>query len=219
MDEIIIRMARTLACLERLRILSYLVAEGEAPPSEMSRRLRITPNALSMHLARLTAVGLIKRRRSGAWSYCAAESPYGPGTLSGMTLEWLKRILTEPVQTLQNCGLHEVRNLSARECAKQLHRLIFEVATAFTDLRRLQILRLLAQEGEVEAHTLGERLQMSGWAVARHMSKLERRGYLCSRTAEESAFCALAKTFKTPVHARFWEIVKTAQKMTQLRTS
>jgi DNA-binding transcriptional ArsR family regulator len=219
MVEIIVRMARTLACPERLRILSYLVTEGETSPSEMSRRLRIARNALSMHLARLTTVGLIKRRRSGPWSYCIAESPYGPGTLSGMTSEWLRTILAQPAQTLQHCGLHELRNASASECSRQLHRLIFEAATAFTDLRRLQIVGFLAQEGEIGAYTLGEHLQMSAWAVGRHTDKLERRGYLRSRTVDEKVLYGLANTFKTPVHARLWEIVQTAQKTVLLRSS
>ena len=217
--RIIVRLARTLACSERLRILSYLVMEGESPPSEVSRRLRIAPNALSMHLAKLTAVGLIKRRRSGAWSYCVAESPYGPATLSGMTLNWLKEVLAQPKQTVNNCGLHELRNCSSSECSKQLHGLVFEVATAFTDLRRLQILRHLAQERECRVDVLGEQLQMSVWAVGRHTDKLVRRGYLCSREADDIVFYRLASTLKTPVHARLWEIVRTAWKTGSLRTS
>jgi DNA-binding transcriptional ArsR family regulator len=219
MDEIIVRLARTLACLERLRILSCLVAEGESSPHELGRRLRIAPNALSMHLAKLTAVGLIKRRRSGAWSYCVAESPYGPGTLSGMTLNWLKEVLAQPKQAVDNCGLHEVRNSSSLECSKLLHDLVFEAATAFTDLRRLQILRHLAREGECAADVLGDHLQMSAWAVGRHTDKLVRRGYLCSRRAGDAVFYRLAETFKTPLHARLWKIVHTVWEAELLRTS
>jgi DNA-binding MarR family transcriptional regulator len=196
-----------------------LSVAGETPPSELTRRLQIMPNALSTHLAKLGAVGLITRRRSGAWSYCSAESPYGSGTFSGMTLAWLREVLVQPQWTLQDCGLHEVRNSSNSASIDQIYRLLFEAATAFTDLRRLQILRHLAHEGETAADTLRTQLHMSAWAVARHTDKLVRRGYLAARITDTAVFFGLAKTFQTPLHVRLWEIVNSTWQAAPLRTS
>ncbi len=210
MDDIIVRLARTLACEERLQILSYLVAAGERPPTEVARELGLSPNALSGHLSRLGTVGLIKRRRSGGWSYCVAESPYNDSTLSGRTLVWLRDLLATPRKELKACGCDEPRNISTAQARKQLHNLVFEAATAFTDLRRLQILRYLARGGEATAETFSNKLKMSAWAVARHTDKLIRRGYLGVRTAEGNEWYRLAESFKTPIHRRLWEIVRSS---------
>ena len=219
MDEIVVRLARTLASQERLRILSYLVAHGEKPPIAVGRELGIAGPALSGHLAKLAAVGLIKRRRSGSWSYCIAESPYAATTLSGQTVAWVRELLAAPERALKNCGLHEVRNRSVADVQTQLHRLIFEAATAFTDLRRLQILRRLERVGEASAETLCNELKMSAWAIGRHTSKLVRRGYLTVRQVDAAEYYRLAAQNKTPVHARLLAIVRSTWLEKPVRTS
>lgn len=219
MDEIIVRLARTLACRERLRILSCLVAHGELPPTTLNRKLGLSPTALSGHLAKLVAVGLIKRRRSGGWSYCVAESPYGESTLSGMTLAWLRQVLAQPERTLQDCGVHEFRNASVKQMQKLVHDLIFDAATAFTDLRRLQLLHFLQPMVTAPAITLVTTLQMSAWAVDRQTSKLMRRGYLSAAMTQGGMAYRLAGRFKTPLHARLYEIVRRTWQDAVLRTS
>ncbi|MBM4046114.1 MAG: transcriptional regulator [Planctomycetes bacterium] len=219
MDDVVVRITRTIANPERLQILSYLIAEGEKSPTDISHDLHIAPNALSGHLAKLATAGLIKRRRSGGWSYCVAESPYAESTLSGMMLAWLRAVLRKPAETLHHCGLHEVRNGSAKEAQTALHKLIFEAATAFTDLRRLQILRYLARRGQVSAEQLKNDLSMSLWAVSRHTAKLIRRGYLTSAAAGEPILYRLAAKFKTPIHAKLFEIVRSTWVEKPLRTS
>ena len=208
MDEIVIRLARCLASFERLRILSRLAVAGEKAPSRLGRELHMSANSLSAHLAKLAAVGLVKRRHSGRWSYCIADSPYGPSTLSGMTLAWLRTALSKPKAALDGCEPEEARRLSAEEAQCRVHELIFEAATAFTDLRRLQILRHLAAAGEAAAETLCKELSMSGWAVRRHTHKLLRRAYLSTRSAGRLPFYRLAAKFKTPIHARLFEIIR-----------
>jgi len=219
MDEIIIRLARTVASFERLRILSRLAVAGERSPTHLGRELRMPLNSLSGHLAKLATAGLMKRRRSGGWSYCVADSPYSPATLSGMTTAWLRKALSTPKRTLGDCADEEVRRLSAAEAQTRVHQLVFEAATAFTDLRRIQILRHLAVGGEVTAEALSKELSMSEWAVSRHTNKLMRRGYLSLRSAGRPALYRLAAQFKTPIHAGLFEIIHSVWKQRKVRTS
>lgn len=218
MDEIIVRLSRVISCYERLRILSLLVRDGERSPTAISRELGLSANALSGHLAKLAAVGLIRRRRSGGWSYCVAESPYGATTLSGKTSRWLCGLLANPERALKSCTVADLRIRSGKSAADPLHRVVFEAATAFADLRRLHILRYLDRSGEATSAKLSSALKMSPWAVGRHTDKLLRRGYLVSQTVEKTVRYRLADKFKTPIHAWMWEIVRTSWKV-QLRTS
>jgi DNA-binding MarR family transcriptional regulator len=219
MYEIIVRLTRTIANYDRLRMLSCLLADGESTPTRLAVHLKIAPNALSTHLAKLANAGLIKRRRSAAWSYCIAESPYAPSTLSGRVFGWLREVLAEPERTLENCGLHEVRNSLSEKAAGEVHRLVFQAATAFTDLRRLQLLRRLASGEDVAVKTLCQDLHMSAWAVERHTDKLIRRGYLASRTTDNVRLYRFTKTFSTPIHEGLWEIIRWAWRKEPLRTS
>ena len=219
MDEIVIRWARTLASFQRLQILSRLTVAQEMSPTHLGRELQMPLNSLSGHLSRLATAGLMKRRRSGGRSYCLAGSPYGPATLSGMTVAWLRRVLSRPKLTLAGCADEEVRRLSAEEARTRVHKLVFEAATAFTDLRRLQILRRLGAGREVTAEALGKELSMSEWAVRRHTDKLMRRGYLSLRSADRSPVYRLAAKFKTPIHAGLFEIVRSVWARSKFRTS
>jgi DNA-binding MarR family transcriptional regulator len=210
MDELIVRLMRTLACEQRLRILSHLITNGETSPSVLANELNLLDSALSAHLTKLTTVGLIQRRRSGGWFYCVAKSPYSATALSGMISEWLTTLLSSPQKAAKNLGLREVRNGSAEGAANQLHQLIFDAATAFTDVRRLQLLRYLLLKGGADIETLSDELKMSVAAVHRQTAKLVRRGFLCRVSDGEGASFRLTKDFKTPIHARFWEIVRVA---------
>ena len=241
MDEIVIRLARALASFVRLQVLSRLVAAGETSPTRLGRELQMSLNSLSGHFAKLAAAGLIKRRRSGRWSYCVGDSPYNPATLSGRMVAWLRGVLAMPKQTLRDCGDKEAHRLSVEEAQTRVHRFVFEAATAFTDLRRIQILRFLATGAEVTAQRMSKKLSMSAAAVSRHTNKLMRRGYLSTAAsldprspsavpggraapaaaqaphrrrnaslppAGRSALYRLARQFKTPIHAGFFEIVR-----------
>jgi DNA-binding transcriptional ArsR family regulator len=219
MDELIVRLMRTLACEERLRILSWLTIEGEQSPSRLARDLELLDTAVSGHLARLTAVGMIQRRRSGGWFYCTATSPYAANTLSGMTSAWLRKLLASPQKTHKDLGLQELRNGSARESETHLHRLIFEAATAFTDLRRLQILRRLLRKGEANLETLYQELKMSPAAALRQTDKLVRRGFVCREASGDDTVFRLARKCKTPIHTGLWEVVRSSWKTAEFRTS
>jgi len=210
MDEIIVRIARAVANRRRLHILSRLAREGEKTPTDLKQELNVPINVLSAHLTKLATAGLIQRRRSGASCYCTAKSPFGNQTLSGKMTTWIRGVLREPADVLDNCGLREVRNLSARDIDDRLVDIIFDAATAFTDLRRLQILRWLTVHEEATVESFRKELKMSEFAVSRHISKLKRRGYVIADVSGRRQDYRLASRFKTPVHGKMWQIVRKA---------
>ena len=208
MHDTIVRIARTIACPARLRILSCLVRSHETTPTSLARELRIPLTMVCTHLRRLSSAGLIQRRRSGLQCYCIAQSPYGKKTLSGSITSWLCEILRDPAKTMKNSVVGQLRNSRKADAESQLHALVFEAATAFTNHRRLQMLRRLARGDVPSARTLIKQLHMSEAALSRHASKLRRRGYVNVSRDCRSLRYRLASKFKTPVHATLFEIVR-----------
>jgi DNA-binding transcriptional ArsR family regulator len=209
MDEIIVRLTRAIASRPRLRVLSYLALHGETVPTLLGSSLKLPLNVLSSHLRTLSSVGLIQGRRSGAQCYYDFRSPYGEQTLSGSMSRWLKGVLKSATGGKSNCELREVRNSYPCTTQPVLHTVIFEAATAFTDLRRLQILRCLETHGQATVEELVTQLKMSGFAVSRHTAKLRRRGFLVAqRTGRNVLVFRLAGGAKTPIHERMLEIVR-----------
>ena len=193
MDEIIVRVLRAVACQTRLRILSFLVRTDESAPTDVARGLGLPLSLVCAHLRRLSAAALVQRRRSGAWCYCRAQSPYRGEAFSARITSWLRRALTG----------------QAVDCVEaELHKTIFEAATAFANVRRLQILRRLAGGDIVEGRTLTKELRMSGPAVTRHMGKLVRRGYVTLSRAGRCLAYRLAAKGKTRIHSELLRIVR-----------
>ena len=203
MDEIMVAVARVVACRTRLRILSCLSRAEERAPTDLARDLALPLDQLCTHLRRLAAAGLICRRRSGRWCYCQARSAYGPRALSGQLARRLYGALRDPARTLQ--GSRGARRQDADDEEAVLHRLLLEAATAFTHPRRLQLLRRL-RSGPADVATLTRELHMSEAAVSRHMDKLLRRGYVATRRAGRTLTYALAAKCKTPIHTRWLAI-------------
>jgi len=210
MDEIIVRIARAMACVARLRILSRLARVGEMSPTELARQLRMSPDLVCAHLRRLSAAGLILRRRSGAWHYCKAESPYSREALSGKLTSWLCELLRKPRRAARSCGVPQRRSSSDAASERHLHGILFDAATAFTSVRRLQILGRLAGGDVVDLRTLARELSMSESAVSRHTAKLRRRGYLVASAAGRELAFTVASQFRTPAHAGLFEIICSA---------
>jgi len=109
MEELIVRVLRTVACVPRLRIVARLAAGDELTLTRLAQDLRLRRDLVCTHLARLSSVGLVKRRRSGRRCCCAAGSPYGPGTLSGQVASWLGAALSS-----QSASPRTVRALEQR---------------------------------------------------------------------------------------------------------
>ena len=211
MDEIIVRLARATASHRRLRILSRLAQHDELAPTAMSAALGIPLCAVSSSLRILSSVGLIRGRRSGARCYYAFTSPYREEALSGGMSRCLKRLLSMGPKEQKNCGLLKVRDEPGAGAKPSLPATIFEAATAFTDLRRLQILRHLETHPGATVADLVGKLSMSPHAVSRHTAKLRRRGFL-TVTAKKGGRMAfkLAGEYKTPVHREMHRIMAAA---------
>ena len=177
-------------------------------PSAVARELGVSLALVCTHLRRLSAAGLIRRRRSGVWCYCRAESPYPDDALSGAISTWLGRLLRGHTKRQAPDGASATRRARRDEPEPALLRLVFEAATAFTSVRRLQILRRLARGEPADVATLTRELHMSEAAVSRHTAKLIRRGYVeAARNGRRLAFRS-ARRPKTPVHARWLAIVR-----------
>jgi DNA-binding transcriptional ArsR family regulator len=219
MNEIIVRLCRAIASRPRLRILSHLAQHGEAMPTRLQTELGLPLNTLSQHLRALSVVGLIRSRRSGVRCYYEFRSPYNEQTLSGRMSKLLKKLLEKPAGGA-HCELHEVRNDSSPPAMKTRHDAVFDAATAFTDLRRLQILQYLQTHPQATAQELISQLKMSGYAVSRQTAKLRRRGFLVpQRIGSNQLAFRLSAQCKTRIHGRMLEIVRAADKKQSLRTS
>ncbi|HUT32705.1 MAG TPA: MarR family transcriptional regulator [Planctomycetota bacterium] len=204
MDELIVRVLRTIACATRLRILARLMRADEVSPSQLARDCHVRPDVLSVHLARLTSAGLIQRRRSGAKHYCSARSPYSESTLSGKVVAWLRDALPTSAQGPPAETSAQTR---AARPSPEAHRAVFDAATAFTHPRRIQILRRLAQGKPPNVATLSRDLRMSKAAVSRHTDKLMRRGYVRPLPPARGTTYQLVRKGKTPLHGRLLAIV------------
>ena len=208
MDETIVRAARTLASLPRLCILSHLARNEEHNPTALARQLKMRLNVVCTHLRVLSTAGLIQRRKSGTWCFYRAESPYSMQAFSGKLTDWIRHLLTSRLGGGENRGPREVRDSRLGREDTELHALLFECATAFTDLRRIQMLRYLSRRGTATVSALMTELSMSRDAVSRHTQKLVRRGYLTSQRGTGRCLTyQLAPSFRTPVHAQMLAIV------------
>ena len=89
----------------------------------------------------------------------------------------------------------------------RLHAIAFEAGTAFTNVRRIPILRRLTKGEAVTVRTLTKERSMSPPAVGRHTDKLISRGYVVSCSVGRSLCYRLAPGFKAAIHGKMFEIV------------
>ena len=218
MDELIVRIARTLACMTRLKIMSHLARKKEAMPSALARDLGMGLDAVCMHLRRLSDAGLIVRRRSGARCYCVAASAYSQDTISGKMSGWMNGLLADPGRTVKNYGVDQLRNSSSVGAEELIHGLLFEAMTAFTNVRRLAILRRLAKGKPVTVETLMNELRMSDAAVSRHMGKLLRRGYVRAASEGRCLTYRLSDRPKSALHKELYAMVAPRLEKATLRS-
>ena len=202
MLEAVCLTCRTVAGEARLRILHVLTAQDELPGKDIARRAGLTPPGASKHMARLVGARLASARRSSAYVYyrLATEGGNGFGHVVAQliaracrdprwaTAQWLeRRVLHLSNETVSRVGPRAARVLD----------IIFDAATAFANVRRLQILRLLSRRSPCELSRIRQELRMSLWACERHVDKLARRGYV-RRIAP--GHWALTSPCRTPVH-------------------
>lgn len=136
-------------------MLQELIRHPDQPVSAVSRRVNVPLPLASKYLRALNARGLLQARRAGGWVYYRASADKSvPAAAS------LLRALEDTFAT-----------------EEQPIELIFRQVTAFTDPRRLAIVCLL-QGGEMRKGKLRMRTGISKTALARHLEKLEDRGFV-----------------------------------------
>lgn len=152
------RTCRVLANRTRLRLLDLLLKEPGLTVSAAAQRLDLTLPVASQSLRALEARGLLMARRSGRWVRYQppVEDAAGPAALlmSALRLAFQRE---------------------ARPDEK-----IFKLATAFTHPRRIEVFRLLKEQAR-DFRQLKTTTRLSGWALRRHLRKLEARGFVAHR--------------------------------------
>jgi DNA-binding transcriptional ArsR family regulator len=202
MMENIAATCRALACDVRLVALHHLRFGAELSAGELAARIGLPLDWLSSHLARLVALRLVSRRRSGGRVLLRlAVSPSPEARFD--PLPAVCRALTEPQWATLGWNEEELLHLtspvvnSLRPPSRRVLDVVFDAATAFGNVRRLQILRLLMQESPRTAAAIVGGLGMSSAACRRHVDKLLRRG--CLRQAGTGAW-SQSESGKTPFH-------------------
>ena len=152
------RTCRVLANRTRLQMLGLVLRRPNQTVTAVARQLKLSLPAASQYLRALEARGLLTVGRVGRRvKYRLGAAPSGEAAQE--LIEPLRRAFQRepsPVET------------------------VFNLATAFTQPRRIEIVRALKQEarnrGQLKAVT-----GMSGRALARHLRKLEARGFVVCR--------------------------------------
>ncbi len=202
MLEAVCLVCRTVAGEARLRVLHALAGEEELPGKDVAWRAGLTPPGASKHMARLVTAQLARARRSGAYVYYGLAPERGKGfgpAVGGLvacacrdprwaTAQWRERgVIHLSSETVARVGLRAARALDV----------VFDAATAFGNVRRLQIVQLLSRRPPCEFGRVRQELRMSLRACERHLDKLARRKYV-RRVA--SRVWTLADRQRTPFH-------------------
>lgn len=169
------RTCRVLANLNRLRCLKVVLEQSSVTVGETAERLGLSVCYTSQSLRALQARGLLAAQRESRWGrYVPAPDPLVAGTRP--LLAALRRVLL-------------------RE--RQAETSVFHTLTAFTHVRRLEILRLLQARGSLYAEDIYAVTRISSPALSRHLRKLALRGIASYDGVKWSPMCprdALART-------------------------
>lgn len=136
-------------------MLQGLIRDPDQTVFAVASRMNVSPALASQYLRALNARGLLQARRAGKWVYyrpSSDKSILGSGSL----LRALKRTFATEKQPIE---------------------VIFRQMTAFTHVRRLDIIRAL-QTGGLTRGRLRMTTDMSQSALARHLEKLVDRGFV-----------------------------------------
>jgi len=184
--ETTVQLFRTLANRSRIRILRVLVVLDERRVAQVVEAAGSVRCTASNHLHALAVSGLVWRRRSGrAVYYRLAEEPSNEVTRTVTLL--LRRVFGRVRAT----DPRHVADCDQRESGEYSDDALFACFTAFTHPRRLQIIRHLAENGQVRPGRMAAALGMSPPACSRHVSKLSRRGMVRTVRSGGADVCEL----------------------------
>jgi DNA-binding transcriptional ArsR family regulator len=152
------RTCRVLANRKRLKILGFLLEGSAQTVSSVARHARISLSAASKYLRLLESRGLLVANRIGARVKYRAV-PSNRTTPNGRLVSVLRAIFDR---------------------SPKPEPAIFRLVTAFTHPRRVDILRAL-RAGPLTIGQLQPVTRISPRALQRHLSKLEKRGFVRRR--------------------------------------
>ena len=151
------RTCRVLANRKRLKIFGFLLIGDGQTVSSVARHARISLSAASKYLRLLESRGLLVANRIGA--RVKYRAPGNRTTPNGSLVSVLRAIFDR---------------------SPKPEPAIFRLVTAFTHPRRVDILRAL-RGGPLTIDQLQAVTPMSPRALQRHLSKLEKRGFVRRR--------------------------------------
>jgi DNA-binding transcriptional ArsR family regulator len=181
--EAIAATCRCLACDVRLRIIHSLCHEEELAATTLAQRVGVSVELGAHHLRRLMSCSLIQPRRSGRHVYYTLlPTAAPPDRFAPVGL--LRRAFRDLRWTTEGWDAKELVHLAPPRAplpGDDLLRamdVVFDAATAFAQVRRLQLVRFLTQQPKPTLESLTQPLSMSPQACWRHLDKLFRRGYV-----------------------------------------
>ncbi len=178
--DFLIKLFRSLSHTMRLRIIQFVISHPEATLSEIADALGMSKSEASRHVSLLASVGAIESRPSGRFLLVNAADPRSS---EHSVLRKVRRLLTK---YLDEGSLREASDALRLGAGKQnwnalLAAMCFEF-TAYTNLRRLLLLRLLSEQGPMDSAAVMQKIGLSQAAMRRHVDKLLRRGILSETT-------------------------------------
>ncbi len=149
------RTCRALANRTRLRLFASLAQQPGQTVDALAQGVGIPPAVTSQYLRRLEARGLLTAERVGRRvKYRPSEAP-NSSNMSGLAAALVRSF---------RGGANPVESL-------------FKLATAFTHPRRTELFGLVSRQPHT-AVELRAVTKMSSWGLARHLRKLESRGFI-----------------------------------------
>jgi DNA-binding transcriptional ArsR family regulator len=149
------RTCRVLANRRRLQILIVLIRQPGQTVSSIARQIRLSLPAASQYLRALESRGLLTCRRVGRvveYRPAATRTEAGGGSIATALRMFVGRTHPSPD-------------------------VLFKLATAFTHPRRIEVYRAV-KNGADSFVRVRARTHMSARALARHLAKLEARGFV-----------------------------------------
>jgi DNA-binding transcriptional ArsR family regulator len=158
----------------RLRLYQALLARPDRNVSAVAKQLNLSVSLASQSLRALQVHGLLEVRRHGKWVF------YRPADTGTLALA-LRRTFQQHLDPVPH---------------------VFRLATAFTHPRRVEVVRALGG-GPLDAVRLCARTVCSDLALARHLRKLEARGFV---KADGKQYRALSQTSPLAVALQQWAL-------------
>lgn len=204
--DLIIAACRALANRTRLQLLRAIHERPERTVQILADEVGLGVPEVSKHLKLLRGFHLIRTTPQGRYVRCSPAQGKSTNSVFLQELqEWVKDLFAtrELNRTLgQVCDL---TSPTPREWDTVFDAMIRH-ATTFTHLRRLLLLRWLANKGPSRPQVMATGVGMSPDAVRRHLDKLRRRGVIAS-TGGTSGAWALVCAPDPAARARLLTIV------------